>query len=60
MRRHFDSRVTRLARILIRQGPRQNLGAFAGAADFTRRHKLLIRRYRPDTVSNGNDPSMKK
>jgi hypothetical protein len=59
MRRHFDSRVTRLAN-LAPATSRYNTFAFEGAADFARRRRLLIQSHQPDIVSNGTGLSIKK
>jgi hypothetical protein len=50
MRRHFDSRVTRLANGAAKPG--QSPCTLQGAADFV---MLLIRWMAPDTVSLAND-----
>jgi hypothetical protein len=59
MRRHFDSRVTTLAKFPPTKS-NQNFRAFDSAADFARWRKPLIRRRQPDTVSNGTCHSIKK
>jgi hypothetical protein len=59
MRRHFDSRVTRLANLAPATSI-YNAVVFEGAADFARRRRLLIRPHQPDIVSNGTGLSIKK
>jgi hypothetical protein len=51
MRRHFDSRVTRLANCPSGESPTKTSSRFDGAVDFAKRRKLLIQRHRPDIVS---------
>src|SRR5258705_5377148 len=59
MRRHFDSRVTRLAN-LTPATSNYNAFVFEGAADFARRCKRLIGPHQPDIVSNGTGLSILK
>jgi hypothetical protein len=59
MRRHFDSRVTRLANLAPATSS-QNALVFEGAADFARRCRLLIRPHQPDIVSKETGLSIKK
>src|SRR5467141_3160068 len=59
MRRHFDSRVTTLAKFPPTKSNR-NFRTFESAADFARWRKPLIRRHLLDTVSNGTCHSIKK
>jgi len=59
MRRHFDSRVTRLAnRPSDEVQPKEF--AFDGAVEFAKRRKPLIQRHQPDIVLNGNCYSVKQ
>jgi hypothetical protein len=54
MRRHFDSRVTRLANLSPTDSPTKTCFAFDRAADFARQRKPLIQRRQPDIDLNGN------
>jgi hypothetical protein len=54
MRRHFDSRVTRLANPSPTDSPTRTCLAFNRTLDFAKQRKPLIQRRQPDIDSNGN------
>src|ERR1700694_7786 len=60
MRRHFDSLVPRLANSRSDEVHPKLVRVSMARLIFARRRKLLIRRHRPDTASNGICPFNKK